>query len=94
MLESAQPLIDRMRVYDPSLDSEKLSRAFLFGRTAHDGQTRASGEPYYTHPIAVANLLIDMRLDLDTIITALLHDTVEDCGVSLETLASDFGSDV
>ena len=66
----------------------------MFGRTAHDGQTRASGEPYYTHPIAVANLLIDMRLDLDTIITALLHDTVEDCGVSLETLASDFGPDV
>lgn len=94
MLDSAQPLIDRMKAYDPGLDSEKLSRAFFFGRAAHEGQTRASGEAYYTHPIAVANLLIDMRLDLDTVITALLHDTVEDCGVTLETLAEEFGADV
>ena len=55
---------------------------------------RASGEPYFTHPIAVANILIDMRLDEDTVITALLHDTVEDCDVTLSTLDQQFGGDV
>ena len=94
MLDSAQPLIDKMKLYDPLVDSKKLVRAFEFGRDAHGGQTRASGEPYFTHPIAVAHILIDMRLDLDTVVTALLHDTVEDCGVTLEQLEEMFGSDV
>ena len=61
---------------------------------AHAGQIRASGEPYFTHPIAVANLLVDMNLDLDTVITALLHDTVEDCDVTLSALDEAFGSSV
>ena len=67
---------------------------FRFRARAHDGQTRASGEPYFTHPIAVANILADMRLDEESIITALLHDTVEDCDVTLDTLDSEFGGDV
>ena len=83
-----------MRGYDPHVDGERLERAFELGKTAHAGQLRASGEPYFTHPVAVANLLIDMRLDVDTVITALLHDTVEDCGVELATLAEQFGDDV
>jgi len=94
MIGTATPLIERMRTYDPQLDADRLSRAFTFGKTAHDGQFRASGEPYFTHPVAVANLLIDMRLDVDTIITALLHDTVEDCGVELQSLSDQFGQDV
>ena len=83
-----------MRGYNPAIDVERLGRAFAFGRDAHDGQMRASGEPYFTHPIAVANILIDMRLDEDTVITALLHDTVEDCDVTLSTLDQQFGGDV
>jgi len=94
MIGTATPLIDRMRVYDPHVEGDRLERAFTFGKTAHDGQLRASGEPYFTHPVAVANLLIDMRLDVDTVITALLHDTVEDCGVELGTISDQFGSDV
>jgi GTP pyrophosphokinase len=94
MIGTANPLIDRMRGYDPHVDGERLERAFELGKTAHAGQLRASGEPYFTHPVAVANLLIDMRLDVDTVITALLHDTVEDCGVELATLAGQFGDDV
>ena len=94
MIGTANPLIDRMRGYDPHIDGERLERAFELGKTAHAGQLRASGEPYFTHPVAVANLLIDMRLDVDTVITALLHDTVEDCGVELATLAGQFGDDV
>jgi GTP pyrophosphokinase len=94
MIGTASPLIDRMLGYDPHIDGERLERAFELGKTAHAGQLRASGEPYFTHPVAVANLLIDMRLDVDTVITALLHDTVEDCGVELPTLAEQFGTDV
>ena len=94
MIGTADPIIERMRGYNPAIDVERLGRAFAFGRDAHDGQMRASGEPYFTHPIAVANILIDMRLDEDTVITALLHDTVEDCDVTLSTLDQQFGGDV
>ena len=94
MIGPADPIIEKMRAYHTSVDADRLARAFDFGREAHDGQTRASGEPYFTHPIAVANILADMRLDEESIITALLHDTVEDCDVTLDTLDSEFGGDV
>ena len=94
MIEAAYDLYEKIKAYDPSVDGDRLRRAFVFGMEAHDGQTRASGEPYYTHPIAVANILADMRLDLDTVITALLHDTVEDCDVTLGMLGDAFGSSV
>ena len=94
MIGTSDSIIERMRGYNPAIDVERLGRAFAFGRDAHDGQMRASGEPYFTHPIAVANILIDMRLDEDTVITALLHDTVEDCDVTLSTLDQQFGGDV
>ena len=94
MIEAADALFNKIHAYDPSVDGDKLKRAFIFGMEAHDGQTRASGEPYYIHPIAVANILADMRLDLDTVITALLHDTVEDCDVPLDALDAAFGSSI
>ena len=94
MIGTADPIIEKMRAYNGALDPARLTRAFEFGKVAHDGQTRASGEPYFTHPVAVANILADMRLDEDSIITALLHDTVEDCDVTLETLQTEFGGDV
>ena len=87
-------LLSRIRAYNPFLEQDRLDRAYEFGREAHDGQTRASGEPYFTHPLAVGLELADMHLDLDTIITALLHDTVEDCDVSLEEIEEQFGPDV
>ena len=83
-----------MRGYHAAVDADRLARAFAFGRDAHEGQVRASGEPYFTHPIAVANILMDMHLDEESIITALLHDTVEDCDVTLRTLDDEFGGDV
>ena len=94
MIGTADPIIEKMRVYHSAVDSRRLTRAFEFGKRAHHGQSRASGEPYFTHPVAVANILADMRLDEDSIITALLHDTVEDCDVTLEALDSEFGGDV
>jgi len=94
MIEAADKLYSKIKSYDPSVDGDKLRQAFEFGMNAHDGQLRASGDPYFFHPIAVANILADMRLDIDTIITALLHDTVEDCDVTLETLGNLFGMDI
>ena len=94
MIGTADPIIEKMRAYHATADADRLARAFEFGRLAHEGQTRASGEPYFTHPIAVANILLDMHLDEDSIITALLHDTVEDCDVTLQTLDGEFGGDV
>ena len=94
MIEAADQLFIKIKAYDPSVDEDRFRRAFFFGMEAHDGQTRASGEPYYTHPIAVANLLADMKLDLDTVITALLHDTVEDCEITLNAVDKAFGARV
>ena len=81
-----KPLTDRIRAYNPAIDGDLLHRAFSFAEKAHHGQVRASGEPYFTHPIEVAHILADMHLDPATIITALLHDVVEDTDVSLDNL--------
>ena len=94
MIETADQIKDTMLRFGTLADSETLTRAFDFGKNAHEGQLRASGEAYYTHPVAVANLLAGMGLDLDTVITALLHDTVEDCDVLLDTIEAMFGSNV
>ena len=85
-------LVSRIRAYNPFLDQARLDAAYDFGRKAHIEQKRASGEPYFTHPLAVGLELADMHLDLDTIITALLHDTVEDCDVSLSQIETEFGT--
>ena len=87
-------LLDLRSAYDNEAGLDKLKRAYLFGRAAHDGQTRESGEPYFTHPLQVAYLLAEMRLDTDTLVTALLHDTVEDCNVTLQDISAEFGGNV
>ncbi|UJF22518.1 bifunctional GTP diphosphokinase/guanosine-3',5'-bis pyrophosphate 3'-pyrophosphohydrolase [Shewanella sp. OMA3-2] len=73
---------------------ELLKQAYLVARDAHEGQMRTSGEPYITHPVAVARILADMRLDYETLMAALLHDTIEDTPVTKEELAELFGVDV
>jgi len=75
-------------------DQRKIHRAFELGAKAHEGQLRQSGEPYFTHPIAVASILIDMGADADTLTAALLHDTVEDTFVTLQDINNEFGSTV
>ncbi len=75
-------------------DQERVRRAFEMGKEAHDGQMRKSGEPYFTHPIAIAERLAGMGADADTIIAALLHDTIEDTTVTLEKVRKEFGPDV
>ena len=87
-------LIAQVAQTNPSIESALIERAVDFARTAHEGQTRASGEPYYTHPVEVAQILADMRLDEASILTAILHDTVEDTDVTLEDIKTGFGADV
>ncbi|MEK9860450.1 MAG: HD domain-containing protein, partial [Alphaproteobacteria bacterium] len=89
-----KPLTDRIRAYNPAIDDEMLSRAFSFAEKAHHGQVRASGEPYFTHPVEVALILVDMHLDPATIITALLHDVVEDTGVTLDAIRQKFTDEI
>lgn len=87
-------LITTIKSYIPNFDSSLLIKACEFAKKAHAHQIRASGEPYYHHPFAVAIILAEMHLDIDSIITALLHDTVEDTLVSLEDIQKHFGSNI
>ncbi len=77
-------------------DTEKITRAYEFACSLHEGQCRISGEPYITHPVAVAEIVTTLGLDTDSVVAALLHDTVEDCGsmVSLDDIGKRFGEDV
>ncbi len=87
-------IVTRVKSYHQGADLERLWRAFHMGREAHEGQLRRSGEPYFTHAISVCEVLTDLRMDIDTLIAGLLHDTVEDTGVSLEDLREAFGEEV
>ncbi len=87
-------LVERVKSYDPNADEDALNRAYVFSLRAHGSQKRASGDPYFSHPLEVAGILTDMRLDSASIITALLHDTVEDTQTSLEDIQKMFGEEI
>ncbi len=89
-----QDLITAIQEYHPNPDIEVLRRAYAFVRQQHQGQTRASGEPYITHVTEVAYLTTKLRLDIASVVTALLHDTVEDTPVTLDQIDEQFGDDV
>ena len=75
-------------------DIKKIMRAAGFGKIWHEEQKRASGEPYFIHPIKVASILIDLNMDADTVVAGLLHDSVEDTDITLEFLRMQFGETV
>ncbi|MEN3973546.1 bifunctional (p)ppGpp synthetase/guanosine-3',5'-bis(diphosphate) 3'-pyrophosphohydrolase [Emcibacter sp. SYSU 3D8] len=87
-------LVERVRAYDPNVDEKLLDRAYVFSMRAHGAQKRASGDPYFLHPLEVAGILTDMRLDDATIVTGLLHDTLEDTVATYEEVESLFGVEV
>ncbi len=87
-------LVERVKEYDPGADEDALNRAYVFSMKAHGAQRRASGDPYFSHPIEVAGILTRYRLDDTTIVTALLHDTVEDTVATLDEIESLFGREV
>lgn len=87
-------LVERVKNYDPGADEDALNRAYVFSMKAHGSQKRESGDPYFSHPVEVAGILSDKKLDCDSIITGLLHDTVEDTLATMDDIQSLFGSDV
>jgi guanosine-3',5'-bis(diphosphate) 3'-pyrophosphohydrolase len=89
-----EDLVDKVRSYSPDADLELLRRAYVFSAREHKGQVRHSGEPYLVHPLEVANLLADMRLDAVAVAAGLLHDVVEDTLTSIERVAELFGPEV
>lgn len=91
---TADTLIKSVEKYLPNLDKDLLKKACDFSRKAHGDQKRASGDPYYLHPLIVSHILADLKMDFASIITGLLHDTVEDTDVTLEEIEELFGSEV
>ena len=91
---NVEDLVDLVQTYNPKTDANLIRDAYQFGKSAHEGQFRKSGEPYFTHPVEVAALLTEVHMDDATIITALLHDTVEDTGVTYQKLVDQFGEEV
>ena len=87
-------LVERVMAYEPEADEALLNRAYVYSVQKHGAQKRASGDPYFSHPIEVAGLMTDLKLDQETIVTALLHDTVEDTLATIEEIEVQFGPDV
>src|SRR3954462_11074477 len=87
-------LVERVLAYDPDADEALLNKAYVFAMTAHGKQFRASGDPYFAHPLEVAAILTDLKLDVPTIVTALLHDTIEDTLVTYDEIKEKFGEEI
>lgn len=93
-MSGIEVLADRLESYLEPEQINQVRRAYFYAEQAHDGQTRRSGEPYVTHPLAVAGILADMRLDHQSLMAAMLHDVIEDTGIPKEALAAQFGETV
>src|SRR5471032_3021489 len=87
-------LVERVLAYDAGADEALLNRAYVYAMTAHGKQFRASGDPYFAHPLEVAGILTEMKLDVPTIVTALLHDTIEDTHVTYDDVKEKFGEEI
>ena len=93
-LKKQAQLVERVRGYDPHVNESLITKAYDYSEQAHSEQTRASGDPYFMHPLEVAEILTEMHLDSDTIVTGLLHDTVEDTLATLEEIEETFGKQI
>lgn len=94
MVITIDELVNKILSYNPKADADLIRRAYIFSREAHCSQTRMEGSPYIYHPLAVADILADMRLDTTTIAAGLLHDTIEDTGTSVEDIKAMFGVEI
>ncbi|MES2801097.1 MAG: bifunctional (p)ppGpp synthetase/guanosine-3',5'-bis(diphosphate) 3'-pyrophosphohydrolase [Bdellovibrionota bacterium] len=93
-VRTVEDLLAKIKAYHPGAPLQLVEKAYLFSEKAHEGQVRRSGEPYISHPLSVAGILADLKLDVDTIMTGLLHDTVEDTEISLDDIKREFGETV
>jgi len=89
-----EDILEKVQAYNPGSDETLLRKAYVFSAKEHHGQTRRSGEPYLIHPLNVAGILADIRADDVSIVVGLLHDILEDTGVTKEDLARHFGAEV
>ena len=89
-----EPLLAIHRGAHPKVDGRLLQRGYDVAEECHRGQLRKSGDPYITHPLAVATILAELGMDTTTLVAALLHDTVEDTGLTLEDITAEFGPEV
>ena len=87
-------LVERVQAYDADADEALLNKAYVYAMTAHGKQFRASGDPYFAHPLEVAAILTELKLDVPTIVTALLHDTIEDTLVTYDDVKKNFGEEI
>ena len=87
-------LVERVRRYNPNADEDLLDRAYVYAMKAHGAQTRASGDPYFSHPLEVAAILTNLKLDDATIVAALLHDTIEDTESTRAEIDQMFGPEI
>ena len=92
--QTVEDLIELIKAYSPNADFEFIRKAYVFSEKAHTGQIRRSGDPYILHPLGVAAILAELHMDLPTIATGLLHDTVEDTEVTLKDIEREFGPTV
>ena len=94
MMDGFSELMEKIKQTGRNYDLDKITQAYQLANDAHQGQMRASGEPYITHPIAVAAILVELGMDTDTLVAALLHDVVEDTDYTLEQLEKSYGKEV
>ena len=87
-------LVERIREYNDNTDENFLNKAYIYAMRAHGDQKRVNGDPYFSHPIEVANILTKLKMDDTTIVTALLHDTIEDTEVTKADIKKEFGNEV
>ena len=87
-------LVERVRSYNPDTNEDLLNRAYVYAMKAHGTQTRASGDPYFSHPLEVAAILTNLKLDDATIVAALLHDTIEDTEATRAEIDNIFGHEI
>ncbi len=91
---TAKGLVKKIKEYQKNFDEDLVIKAYKLSKKAHSKQKRSSGEPYFSHPLAVAEILIDLKLDTSSIITAILHDTVEDTDITLDDIKEEFGEEI
>ena len=87
-------ILEKVKGYHPRADTDLINRAYVYAGRMHDGQIRKSGDVYFTHPVSVADIIADMRLDTSSVCAALLHDVVEDCEASVDDIQTVFGEEV
>ena len=92
--KAIEDLVEKVQAYLPGVDCSILEKAYTFSEAAHIGQLRRSGQPYIFHPLGVAAILADLKLDIPSIVTGLLHDTVEDTKVTLAEIETQFGKNI